>query len=176
MEYLKCYTVKDDIEEGIYVENFESIIVEDPSTTSIKKATIEMVPILPATGPSANNATECSLVFLHEAGKKDKESQEHVIIAVDPAKWKLCYRTDNIGILDPCGLNGFLLLLVDKNTEHVLVKADDRTQSLQFQDNKLTIAKCGRAAMLRDAVTKRKLTAFVNKLPDRCLLAAPTDE
>ena len=176
MEYLKCYTIKDDIEEGIYVDNFESIIVDSPSTTSIKKATIEMVPVFPVEGGTANNVTEGSLVFLHEAGSRDKESTEHIVIAVDPSKWKLCYRTDTLGILDPCGLNGFLLLLVNKGMEHVLVKADDRTLSLQFKDNKLTIAKCGRAAMLRDAVTKRKLTMAVSKLPSRCLLKPPKDE
>jgi len=176
MEYLKCFTVKDDIEEGIYVNNFESIIVADPSTTSIKKATIEMVPVFPMEGDTANNMTEGSLVFLHEAGNKDKESTEHIVIAVDPSKWKLCYRTDSLGILDPCGLNGFLLLLVDRSMEHVLVKADDRSLSLQFKDNKLTIEKCGRAAMLRDAVTKRRLTMAASKLPSRCLLRAPKDE
>ena len=176
MEYLKCFTVKDNIEEGIYVPDFESIIVEDPSTTSIKKATIEMVPVLQPESASTNNVTETSLVFLHEAAKGDKESADHVIIAVDPAKWKLCYSTDALSILDPCGLTGLLILLVNKAATHLLVKADDRSLSLQFDNKKLTVAKCGRAAMLRDAIVSRKLTAAVNMSPGQYRTTAPTSE
>ena len=173
MEFLNCYTIKDSIEEGLYVNDFESIIVEDPSTTSIKKATIEMVPVIP-TDAETNDMAENSLVFLHEAGKKDKASSSHVIIAVDPAKWKLCYAIDNISILDPCGINGLMLLLVSNDTANVLVKADSRTTSLQFQDKKLVIAPCGRAAMLREAVVKRRLTATANTLKAQYQLTPAT--
>lgn len=172
MEFLKCFTVKDDIEEGIHVSDFESIIVADPSTTLIKKATIEMIPVIKP-GTNTKNITETSLVFLHESGKSDKESSDHVILAVDPSKWKLCYSTDALNILDPCGLNGFIILLVNKAAAHVLIKADDRGKSLQFDNKKLTIASCGRAAMLRDAVTQRKLTAAVSMLPSRYRTTSP---
>lgn len=177
MEYLNCYSVSDSgIEEGIYVSDFESIIVADPTTASIKKATIEMVPVLAPDETGTSNVTETSLVFLHEAKKGDKESADHVIIAVDPSKWKLCYSTANISILDPCGLNGKILLLVNKELPHVLIKANDRSLSLQFSNKKLTIAKCGRAAMLRDAITKRKLTAVASMLPSQFRTTSPTSE
>lgn len=154
MEYLKCYTVNDhDIEEGIYVPEFESIIVEDPSTTTIKKATVEMIPVLKPRG--GTSITETSLVFLHEAEKTDKESQDHIIIDIDPDKWKLCYKTNKLEILDPCGLHGHMLLVVDKSLDQVLIKADDRKLSLQFSNKKLAIASCQRASLLRSAITRR---------------------
>lgn len=166
--------MKDDIEEGIYVNDFESIIVEDPSTTSIKNATLELIPVMPIERGN-KNVTENSLIFLHEPNKKDKASSSHVIIAVDPEKWKLCYSTANMSILDPCGIRGLVMLLVSNELEHVLVKADKRNLSLQFSNKKLCIAPCGRAAMLRDAVTKRKLTAVVNMLPDQYRQTSPKD-
>lgn len=174
MEYLKCFTVKDDIEEGIYVNDFESIIVADPSTTSIKNATLEMIPVIPI-DRSNKNVTENSLVFLHEPAKRDKESQSHVIIAVDPSKWKLCYSTANMSILDPCGIHGLVMLLVNNGLQHVLVKADNKKLSLQFSNKSLCIAPCGRAAMLRDAITQRKLTTAVNMLPDQYRKTVPKD-
>lgn len=175
MEYLNCFSINDSgIEEGIYVSDFESIITADPATESIKKATIEMVPVLSPETTATNNVTETSLVFLHEAKKGDKESADHVIIAVDPSKWKLCYSTENMSILDPCGISGKMLLLVNKNMQNVLIKANDRSLSLQFSNKKLAIAKCGRAGMLRDAITKRRLTAAASMLPSLYRTASPT--
>ena len=173
MEFLNCYTIKNDIEEGICVDDFESIIVESPSTKSIRRATIEMVPAFDAV---ETVSTEDNLVFLHEATKRDKESDTHVIIAVDPEKWKLCYSVSNMTILDPCGVNGLVMLLVSKDLSNVLVKADDKHRSLQFKNKKLLIGPCARGTMLRDALVKRKLTIAANMLQDQYRLASPTDE
>ena len=175
MEYLKCYTVKDhDIEEGIYVPEFESIIVETPSTTTIKKATIEMIPVLKTRG--GTSITETSLVFLHEAGKSDKESKDHIIIAIDPNKWKLCYKTNKLAILDPCGFHGHMLLVVDKSMEQILIKADDRKLSLQFSNNKLTIAGCQRSALLRSAITRQLSAADARMSSSEYRTTDPTSE
>jgi hypothetical protein len=140
---------------------------------SIKRATIEMVPVF----PSADEiSTENNLVFLHQAGKRDKESDTHVILAVDPERWKLCYSVANMNILDPCGVNGMVMLLVSKDLNNVLVKADDKSTSLHFDNKVLKIGACGRAVMLRDALMKRKLTIAANMLKGQYRLASPTNE
>ena len=173
MEFLKCFTVNDDIAEGIHVSDFESIIVADPSTTLIKKATIEMIPVLTPASRNTNDVTESSLVFLHEADKQDKESSDHMILAVDPTKWRLCATNKAISLLDPCGLNGYILLLVNKNAEHLLINAGDRGVSLQLIDQKPTIAKCHRAALIRSVVLNRRITDIANMLPSQYRTTAP---
>lgn len=133
-----------------------------------------MVPVFPS--GDGDTSTEHNLVFLHEAGKRDKESDSHVIIAVDPEKWKLCYSVANMSILDPCGVNGMVMLLVSKELSNVLIKANDKSTSLQFNNKVLHIGPCGRAVMLRDALVKRKLTIAANMLKGQYRLVSPTDE
>jgi hypothetical protein len=120
---------------GIQVDEFESIVVE-PTTTLLKKAVLQIVPILkPDNDKSLNSVSESSLSFLKEHGKKDTESKDYVVIAVDPKEWKLCYNKDSFGLIDPCGVNGMVLLLVKKGTKHVLVSAKDKHVELSVDDN-----------------------------------------
>lgn len=174
MEYLHCYTVKANVVEGIQVDEFDSIVVE-PATTQLKKAVLQIVPILrPENDKSLNSVSESSLSFLKEVGKKDTESKDYVVIAVDPAEWKLCYQKDSFGLIDPCGVNGMVLLLVKKGTKHVLVKADDKHMELSINDNnKPVISKCSRASLLFDTVTTNIIKREISKLPTQFLLTAP---
>ena len=175
MDYLLCYTVKDNVEEGIPVTDFESVVVEDPSTTLLKKAVLQIIPILPADNPkSLNSVSEASLSFLKVPAKKDTLSKDYVILAVDPAKWKLCYNKDSFGLVDPCGLTGMVLLLVKCGTKHVLVNAKDRHTELSVtDDNKPVIGKCNRASLIYETVANNALKREVSKLPAQFLLAAP---
>lgn len=175
MDYLVLYTVKDNVVGGIQVDEFESIVVEDTSTTLLKKAVLQIVPVLsPANDKSLNSVSESSICFLKEAGKKDTESKDYVVIAVDPAVWKLCYNRDSFGLLDPCGVNGMVLLLVKKGTKHVLVRADDKHVELSVDDNnKPVIGRCNRASLLFDTVTTNTVKREISKLPSLALLTSP---
>ena len=174
MDYLHCYTVKDNVVGGIQVDEFESIVV-DPATTLLKKAVLQIVPILkPDNDKSLNSVSENSLSFLKETGKKDTESKDYVVIAVDPADWKLCYNKDSFGLIDPCGVNGMVLLLVKKGTKHVLVNAKDKHVELSVgDDNKPIISRCSRAALIYDTVTTNAIAKEISKLPPQYLPASP---
>lgn len=173
--YLNCYTVKDNVGEGISVNEFESVAVEDPSTTLLKKAVLQIVPVLRAgNDKSLNSVSESSLSFLKEPLKSDKLSKDYVIIAVDPAQWKLCYAKDSFGLLDPCGLTGMVLLLVKCGTKHVLSNAKDRHVELSVSDdNKPVIGRCNRASLIYETVTSNALKKEVSKLPAQFLIEAP---
>lgn len=175
MDYLDCYTVKDNVESGISIDEFESIVVEDLSTTLLKKAVLQMIPVMPpANDRSLNSVSEASLTFLKEPAKKDKRSSEYIIIAVDPAKWKLCYNRDSFGLIDPCGVNGWVLLLVKSGTKHVLVKAADKHTELSVtDDNTPVINRCNRASLLYESAANAKLMRSISTLPDQILLGAP---
>ena len=173
--YLLCYTVKDNIEEGISIDEFESVVVDDPSTTMLKKAVLQIVPVLEPENPkSLNSVTESSISFLRLPSKSDKKSDDYVILAVDPSKWRLCYNRDSFGLLDPCGLTGLVILLVKKDTKHVLVKTNDRHTELCIDENsKPVIGKCNRASLIYDTVTNTAIKREVSKLPTQYLLASP---
>ena len=175
MDYLACYTIKDTVEEGISVDDFESVVVEDAATTLLKKAVLQMIPVMePTNSKSLNSVAESSLCFLKEAGKRDKRSEDYVVIAVDPSQWKICYSRDSFGLIDPCGIDGAVLLLVRNGTKHVLVKANDRHTELSIgNDNRPVISKCNRASMLYEAAANRSLMKEISSLPTQCLLAAP---
>jgi hypothetical protein len=159
---------------GIQVDEFESIVVE-PTTTLLKKAVLQIVPILkPDNDKSLNSVSESSLSFLKEHGKKDTESKEYVVIAVDPKEWTLCYNKDSFGLIDPCGVNGMVLLLVKKGTKHVLVSAKDKHVELSVDDNnKPVISRCNRAALIYDTVTTNAIAKEISKLPPQYLLTFP---
>ena len=175
MDYLHLYTLKANVVEGIQVDEFESIVVNDPSTTLLKKAILQIVPILkPENDKSLNSVSESSLSFLKEAGTKDTESKDYIIIAVDPAEWKLCYQKDSFGLIDPCGVNGMVLLLIKKGTKHVLVRADDKHVELSVDDsNKPVIGQCSRASLLFETVATNIIKRELSKLPAQFLLTAP---
>lgn len=175
MDYLNCYTIKDNVEEGLSVDDFESVVVDDPSTTLLKKAVLQMIPVMePANSKSLNSVAECSLCFLKEAGKKDKRSEDYVIIAADPSQWKICYSRDSFGLLDPCGIDGAVILLVRKGARHVLVNAKDRHIELYIDDDcKPVVGKCNRASMLYEAAANRSLMREISSLPVQCLQSAP---
>ena len=175
MDYLPCYTLKDNVEDGVSVNEFECVVVEDTSTTLLKKAVLQIIPILPADNTrSLNSVSEASLSFLKVPSKKDTLSKDYIVLAVDPVKWKLCYNKDSFGLLDPCGLSGMVLLLVKCGTKHVLVNANDRHIELSVSDdNKPIISKCNRASLIYETVANNALKREVSKLPAQFLLAAP---
>ena len=175
MEYLHCYTVKDNVVGGIQVDEFESIVVENASTTLLKKAVLQIIPVLkPENSKSLNSVSQSSISFLKEPAKKDTESKDYVVIAVNPSEWKLCYQTDSFGLIDPCGVNGMVLLLVKKGTRHVLVKANDKHVELSVDDSsKPVIGSCNRASLLYDTVASNAIKREISKLPAQYLLTVP---
>ncbi len=175
MDYLLCYTVKDNVEEGIPVDEFECVVVEDLSTTLLKKAVLQIVPVLkPDNELSLNSVSEASISFLIPPTKKDTLSDEFVVIAVDPAEWKLCYNRVSFGLIDPCGIGGMVLLLVRKNTRHVLSHAKDRhTELCVDEKGKPVIAKCNRASLIYETMTRNSVKREFSKLPTQFLQASP---
>ncbi len=174
MDYLACYTVKSNVEEGISIDEFECVVAEDPSTTLLKNAVLQIVPVLqPDNDRSLNSVSEASLSFLKVPSKKDTLSKDYVVIAVDPANWKLCYKKDSFGLLDPCGLNGMVLLLVKNGTQHVLSNAKDRHIELSVVDSKPVIGRCNRASLIYESVNNGILKKEISKLPAAFLSAAP---
>ena len=171
MDYLACYTVKENVESGIAIDEFECVAVEDTSTTIINNAVLQIVPVLsPDNDKSLNSVSEASLSFLKPPTKRDTLSKDYVLIATDPAQWKLCYSKDSFGLLDPCGLNGMVLLLVRNDTKHVLVSAKDRHVELSVADGKPVIGRCNRASLIFDTVNNNALKREISKLPSQFLI------
>ena len=176
MDFLRCYKLVDEtVADGITVNNFESIIVDDVKATVLKKAVLQMIPVMePELKDSLNSVSETSLTFIREPGKKDTESKDCIVVEVNPSEWKLCYDRDVFGILDPCGLNGNIILLLHKGTKHALVKADNSHVVFGVSDeNKPVVSTVNRAAMMLESVVHNDLMKLASKLPSQSLLVAP---
>lgn len=176
MDFLNCYKLVDEnVVSGITVNDFESIIVEDNKTTLLKKAVLQMIPVMePELKDNLNSVSETSLTFIREPGKKDTESKDYIVVEVNPSEWKLCYDRDVFGILDPCGTNGNIILLLHKGTKHALVKANNNRVVFGVSDeNKPVVSTVNRAALLLESVVHNDLMKMASKLPSQVLLAAP---
>ena len=162
---LACYSLLDTstITEGIAVDDFESIIVNAPETLSIKKATIQTLPILTEldiSAPEIGKLSQVSLSFISLASENIDISDAGVILCIDPAIWRLCSDSTNAVILDPCGLTGNMLLFVHKNRANVLVAIDDPSLTVSVNDaNEVVIRRMNRANMMLAALVEDVIQA-----------------
>lgn len=155
---LACYSLLDNttITDGIAVGDFESIIVDTPEVLDIKKATIQTLPILTeldTSAPEIGKLSQVSLCFLTSTPENTKVSDEGVVLCIDPTVWRLCMDTSNAVIIDPCGLNGNMLLFIHKNRDNVLVCIDDPSLTVSVTEaNELKIQRSNRANLMLAAL------------------------
>ena len=175
MGFLRCYTLNEKIADGIDADAFECINVEDPSATRISKAVLEFIPLFTCKEKSTAAIASKSLTFLVEPKKDDKEDSAGVILAFDPKKWRLCYNANLYTLLDPCGMDGAVMIMADRGSRNVLAKADQNNITVSISaDNKPVVAKCRRAGLLYSAVKGQLLYKELNILEAPHRKAGPT--
>lgn len=175
MGFLCCYTLGNEkAVEGIDVDAFECINVENLSTARINKAVLEFVPLFDCKSKDVAKIAARSLSFLNEPAKSDKQDDAGIIVAFDPEKWRLCYNASLYTLLDPCGTDGKILIMANKGARNVLAKAADKNTTFSVSgDNKPIVAKCRRASLLYNAVKGRLLYKELSKLEAPAEQAAP---
>lgn len=165
MGFLSCYTLSDKVADGINVDAFECINVEDPSLTRIKRAVIDCIPLLHCSDKDMKDIAANSLTFLMEPPQKEQEDDTGILVAFNPEEWRLCYNANLYTLLDPCGTKGDILILVDKGSRNVLAKANENNVTLSVDaENKPVISKHRRASLLYSAVKGRLLQKELSKL------------
>ena len=175
MEALKCYTLNGTkVVNGIKVTDFESIVTADSSTTVIKQAVLQTMPVVhPATLDGSKNdfqrITSLSLNFIHEVTGKATIAKSGCLIAVDPKIWRV--GTDNIpaALIDPCGLTGCIILFMKAGSQNMLSLWDNPDTVLSVNKTGVPeVLKVNRASRMLMAVTSTKQLISA---PAKCLVA-----
>lgn len=143
---LKCYTLLDNsVKEGIAAQGFDSIVLGDPYTQEIKEAAITAIPAVP--GPAAlkpfERAVQTNVIFLTPPVENDKHDKAHILVDVDPNLWRLTSLDKGIGLIDPCGANGHVILYMTHNVRNALIHTKDRTRTVTIDAKCVpTIQRC----------------------------------
>ena len=150
--YLPCYTLgQNEIKEGIAVEDFETIIVNDPSKKLIKRASLKVYPLLdiPGTGMTVNACMQTSLPFIMDAEDDAPATASCLLLAVNPEEWILHSEKKAIAVIDPCGIHGHVILYIRKGSLHALLNAGNRCLALSVSSTlNPSIIRCNRANLL----------------------------
>lgn len=163
--FLKCFSLVDDkVAKGVDADQFDCINIESPSATQMNKAVLEFIPLFPCAGTDTSEIAAKSLTFLHEPSKGDKEDSTGVILAFDPNEWRLCYNANLYTLIDPCGINGHVLIMANKGAKHVLANTNNRNCVLSITEENIPVVEnCRRAAVLYGAVKARLLVKSLSK-------------
>ena len=163
MEALKCYTLNGNkVVSGIKVADFESIMTTDPSTTMIKQAVLQTMPVVGSgtmtrTKSDFQNLTSLSLNFIHEVTGKATIAKSCCLLAVDPNIWRV--GVDNIpaALIDPCGLTGYIILFLRADSPNMLSLWDSPDTVLSVNKTGVPeVHKVNRASRMLMAVTSSK--------------------
>jgi hypothetical protein len=122
---VNCYTLDDDLTDGINVRDFDSIIAAE-ATEQIYTARIHVVEtdIVP-------------VCFVVQAVEDEKLDTGAAVLAVNTAKWKLL-GAGGIDLLDPAGTGNFVLLLIREYHCGLLYgRSHEYARTLFFRKGKL---------------------------------------
>lgn len=174
MESLNCYSLYESkITPGIAVDDFESIITVEPGTPVIKQAVLETSPILDKTAQKFLTdfrlMAGMSLTFIHEVTGKSTKSKSGCLLAVNPKRWGIAASAVSAAIVDPCGLNGHVILFLRSDTPYVLSDLHNRSKVVMVHKTGMpAITTISRASLMRAALANPSPT--ISK-PARCLVA-----
>ena len=164
----RCFTAKpDSIEEGITAQYFDSIVLGDPYTKEIKLASLTAVPAMPAahSSPLFQHVAESSVVFLVPPMEDKKPDKSHIILALSPEDWILSTMLPQVGLVDPSGTNGMIILYVPSGFHHVLTKSKDITKVLSVSDDgKPYIEELHRGNLIMQALRQLPAKPTISKL------------
>ena len=150
--YLPCYTLEqNEIKEGIAVDDFESIIVNDPSKTLVKRASLKVYPLLdlPGSCMTVNTCMQTSLPFIIDAEDDAPASATCLLLALNPDEWILHSEKKAVAVIDPCGVHGHIILYIRKGSFHALLNAGNRSLALSVSNTlSPSINQCNRANLL----------------------------
>ncbi len=152
MNYLNCYSLNSNkVTKGIKVSHYESVIPTKVNTDTIYKATLQTVPIF--SGTNSFHAKYLGIPFVHQAAPKDTCCSTGILLSVKASLWTVCSDKSEIVIVDPCGLQGHILLYITNNIKDCLVSllSDD---VISIEDNEPVISKSNRARLLLAALCK----------------------
>lgn len=178
MEALKCYSLYGSkITDGITVTDFESIVTVTPAVSKIKQAVMQTIPVVAKCAQKGvldfRRIAAYSLTFLHEVTGKATHSKVGVLLAVDPKVWRVA--TDDVAaaVIDPCGINGHVILFVKAGTSNFLASWNDPNTFVTMNDkNAPVITTVNRGALMLSAATGMR--AFVSQ-PRRVQAAVSTE-
>lgn len=173
MESLSCYSLYGDkLAKGIKVDDFETIIVNDPSTEVIMQATLQTASMLdPAARKDCSSdfrqAGGFGLTFIKEAPKNIPVVKSGILLAVNPNHWHPA--ADNLPavLVDPCGPKGHVILFVRALSPCVLTPVKPGPNILAVtKEGKPVLRPVNRASLMLAALSNPNNAV---RSPVRCL-------
>ena len=175
MEALKCYSlIGNKVADGIRVADFESIVTVSHSTTSVKQAVLQTMPVVASDAQTGikedfQHMASLSLSFIHEVTGKTTITKSGCLLAVDPKLWRIGIDNCSGALIDPCGLTGLVILFLKAGSPNMLSRWDSPDTVLSVNKTGVPeIHKVNRASLMLMAVTGTKQTISA---PTKCLVA-----
>lgn len=151
----KCYTLsKQGLADGVKPSTFESIASE---RDNLPRASLHLVPALPGVTPGEKSFGLC-LSFLLDAD--DGVEADGSVLSVDPTCWHRCSGNSPMQLLDPCGRDGHVLLLLPKASGQLLVNTEDPELVLGTDAEGVPYTyRTSRARLMLDALSRTGIPA-----------------
>lgn len=123
---MKCFTIeKDTLSPGISPARHDCILATGGSP--VANAVVRMVPVMPYQQESLQASAQLSLSFLLESAD---DHEPGCVVSLDPREWNVCLAVNPMVLLDPCGPQGHVLLLLPPAKSSLLVSVSDPSHTL----------------------------------------------